>query len=264
VTGPGILDAWWLPLLAAPFAGSLLGVLIRRLPEGRPVLIARSACEACGARLRARDLVPLLSFAWLRGRCAACGARIGAFHPAVELAAVAVAACAVVAGGGTAMVWCGCALGWTLLALGWIDLEHMILPDALTLPLILGGLFATWWLDPEAVADHAIGAAAGYLVLRGVGLAYRALRGREGIGQGDAKLLAAAGAWAGWAALSPIVLIAALGGIAAALVLRLRGRQVEATTALPFGPALALALWLVWLYAAAQAGMAPEEWGGFG
>ena len=85
------MGSWWLPVLAAPFIGSFLGVLIHRLPEARPIGMARSACESCGDTLGARDLVPILSYLALRGRCRACGAPIGGFHPAVELAALAIA-----------------------------------------------------------------------------------------------------------------------------------------------------------------------------
>lgn len=241
-----------LPVLLGPFAGSFLGVLIRRLPEGRPVALARSACEGCGSALRARDLVPLASFVALRGRCRACGAAIARFHPAVEIAASAVAAIAVLAAPDAAHAWAGCVLGWALLALAWIDWEHWRLPDALTLPLLLLGLAATGLLAPPPLlaplTAHAAAAALGYLAFRGVSALYRRLRGRDGLGEGDAKLLAAAGAWVGPAALSSVILVAALAGLVLALGLRLRGRAVGSDTALPFGPCLAFATWAVWLW----------------
>jgi leader peptidase (prepilin peptidase)/N-methyltransferase len=236
------------PLLFAPIVGSFLGVLVRRVPAGRPVALARSACEACGHALAARDLVPLGSYAWLRGRCRYCGAPIGAFHLAIEFAALAVAASAVVVETDPARVWVDCGLGWSLLALAWIDWRHMLLPDALTLPLLLGGLLATAWLDPDQAYAHAAGAALGYLSLRLLGSAYRRLRGREGVGAGDAKLLGAAGAWVGWEALPSVILLSALLGLAAALALHLRGAKLERTTKLPYGPCLALAVWSVRLF----------------
>ena len=242
------LAAWVWPLLAAPFVGSFLGVLIRRLPAGRPVALARSACEACGATLAAQDMVPLASFAALRGRCRACGAAIGWFHPAIELAAVLVAAWAASVDHAPGLLWAGCGLGWALLALAWIDCEHMVLPDALTLPLVLAGLGVTWLAAPSAIGDSALGALAGYLALRGLALGYRRLRGRDGLGEGDAKLLAASGAWLGWAALPRVVLIGAVAGLALAGVQAARGRRPHGATALPFGPCLALGTWLVWLY----------------
>ncbi len=139
-------------------------------------------------------------------------------------------------------------LGWTLLALAWIDAEHMFLPDALTLPLVLAGLGVCALLERWSLADHALGAALGYLAFRAVAIFYQVWRGRTGLGGGDAKLLAAAGAWLGWQALPWVVLAASLAGIAAALIARLLGHPVSRATALPFGPFLAIAIWLVWLY----------------
>jgi leader peptidase (prepilin peptidase) / N-methyltransferase len=145
-------------------------------------------------------------------------------------------------------LWADCLLGWTLLTLSWIDWRWMRLPDILTLPLLLAGLFFTFVTQPLAITDHAGGAAAGYLALLGVAWCYRIMRGREGIGAGDAKLLAAAGAWLGLARLPFVVLLAALLGLGAAASLALGGRTLRADTALPFGPCLAIALWLLWLH----------------
>jgi len=238
------------PLLLAPFAGSLLGVLIRRMPDGRAVVLARSACEACGTRIAAQDLVPLVNQLWLRGRCRACGARIAPMHLSIELAALGVAAWAWLdAGAGDlGRLWAGCVLGWLLLALAWVDWEHWLLPDALTLPLLMAGLGATLMLQPDRIAAHAGGAALGYLGFRAVAALYRRWRGREGLGQGDAKLLAAAGAWLGWEALPMLVLIAALIGIPVAVVAGLRRGSVHGRTAIPFGLPLAAACWLLWLH----------------
>jgi leader peptidase (prepilin peptidase) / N-methyltransferase len=125
----------------------------------------------------------------------------------------------------------------------------MILPDILTLPLVLAGLGFAWFLEPERIVDHAAGAAIGWLLFWAVSRLYRLLRGRAGLGEGDAKLLAAAGAWVGWFGLGPVMLVAALTGLAQALAIRLRGGEATAATAIPFGPPLAFATWLVWLYA---------------
>lgn len=241
-----------LPLLLSPFIGSFLGVVVRRLPLGLPITLARSACEGCGRTLPPQDLVPLLSFAVLRGRCRFCRAGIARFHVWIELAAIAVAAWAALVTPDSASLWANCALGWWLLALAWIDWDHLRLPDVLTLPLLVLGLVATWWLaDPDTAANHALAAAAGYLAFRGVALAYRMLRRREGLGQGDAKLLAASGAWVGLAGLPSVVLGAALIAVAATLMQRLFQRQA-ADTPIPFGPYLALATWLVRLYGTAD------------
>lgn len=240
---------WLWPLLAAPFVGSLLGVLIRRLPTERPVALARSCCEACGVTLGARDLVPLASYAMLRGRCRRCGTRIAPFHWHIELAAVLVPASALACGIEGDAVWAVSGAGWVLLALAWIDAEWMLLPDVLTLPLLLAGLVATWWFDGDEVSEHAVAAGLGWVALWLVALVYRRLRGRDGLGDGDAKLFGALGAWVGVAGLADVLLGAALAGLGWAGLLRLRGRALSATTALPFGPFLALAGWAVLLAA---------------
>jgi leader peptidase (prepilin peptidase)/N-methyltransferase len=244
IAGAGI--AGWSAVLAAPFVGSFLGLLVRRLPEGRPVAWGRSGCEACGAVLQARDLVPLLSWLAARGRCRFCRQPLGWFYPGIELAALAVALLAIAVDGGDA-VWLDCVLGWWLLTLGWIDLRTGLLPDALTLPLVVAGLAAAAALDPEDLASRALGAVLGWLGLWAVGALYRQWRGRAGLGGGDPKLLAASGAWVGAAALPQVILLAALAALAAALGLRLAGRRLGLHSALPFGPFLALATWLVWL-----------------
>ncbi len=239
----------WLPLLLAPFIGSFLGVLILRLPQGLPVVWARSACPHCGHRLGVAELLPLLSWLAQRGRCRACHAPLGAFYPAVELAALAVAALAVaVDAADPARAWAGCAMGWALLALAWIDLRHLRLPDALTLPLIPAGLAATQWLYPAALLDHAVAAILGYGSFALLAWGYQRWRHRPGLGAGDAKLLAACGAWLGLEALPNLVLLAALLGLAAALVQHWRGQPLRAETAMPFGPALAAAGFALWLF----------------
>jgi leader peptidase (prepilin peptidase)/N-methyltransferase len=239
---------WPLMLLLAPIIGSFLGVLIRRLPCGRPVGFARSACESCGTVLTARDMIPLLSYWLQRGRCRHCGAAIGGFHPAIELLAVGVVLWAMTVDGGDWLI-ADCVLGWILLALALCDWRSYRLPDALTLPLILLGLTATWWLRPEELTAHALAAALAYTAFRVISWLYRRLRGREGLGQGDAKLLAAAGAWVGLVPLGDVVLAAAAIGLLLAVFLALRmGRPLSGQTVLPFGPCLACATWLVWLY----------------
>lgn len=239
--------AGWALLVAAPFIGSFLGVVIRRLPEGRALVWARSSCESCGAVLRPGELVPLVSWMISRGRCRHCGAVFGWFYPAIELAALAVALIALALDDAEA-AWLDALLGWWLLALAWIDLRRWILPDALTLPLILAGLLAAVAFDPDALAHRAFGAALGYVALRLIAWAYARLRGREGLGQGDAKLLAAGGAWLGAMALPQVILLAAVGGLIAAAALRLSGTPIRAHSALPFGPFLALAIWALWLF----------------
>ena len=239
----------WLALVAAPAIGSFLGVLVRRLPQGRPVVASRSACEQCGRVLGPAELVPLASFAWLRGRCAGCGAAIGWFHPAIEAAALALAVPVVLAADGDSLtLWAGCVLGWTCLALALIDLRHQRLPDALTLPLLLAGLAACWWRSPGLLGAHSLAAALGWLGFRALAVLYRRLRGIEGLGQGDAKLLAAAGAWVGLAGLPDVfgggALLTLLGVLGEAAWHR---RRPGAGRRLPFGPGLAAAMFATWL-----------------
>ena len=231
------------PLVVAPFAGSFLGVLILRLPAEGLLASARSACPHCGAVLRPRDLVPILSYLTLRGRCRHCGKRIAAFYPGAEIAALAIAGSACFVAADPLWLWADCVLGWGLLALGWIDARTRLLPDVLTLPLLALGLMATAWLSPEDIAEHALAAAVGVTSFLAVAAAYRRLRGQDGLGMGDAKLLGVAGAWLGLAALPRVVFAAALLGILAAGAWRLSGRPIAATTAIPFGPFLALAIW---------------------
>ena len=237
----------WSLVIASPAIGSFLGVLIRRLPEGSPFVRGRSCCEACGTALRARDLVPVLSWLAGGGRCRYCGQPTGWFYPGVELAAVGIALAAVVIDGGQ-RVWLDCLLGWWLLTLGWTDLRSWLLPDLLTLPLIIVGLVAAVVLDPDQLTQRALGAALGYLSLAAVAAFYRALRDREGLGGGDAKLLAASGAWLGAAALPQVILLAALSALGAAACLRLTGTKLGRHSAMPFGPFLALATWVLWLF----------------
>jgi leader peptidase (prepilin peptidase)/N-methyltransferase len=237
----------WLLLVLAPIIGSFLGVVVLRLPEGRAIVWSHSRCEACSAVLAARDLVPLLSWLAARGRCRRCGHPLGWFYPGIEMAALLIAVIALGVDF-TPLAWLDSLLGWWLLALGWIDLRRWVLPDSLTLPLVVAGLLAAALFDPGALFDRTLGAAFGYLVLRAIAAAYRAVRDREGLGRGDAKLLSAAGAWVGVSALPQVILAASLLGLVTAGALRLFGIRLHAQSAIPFGPFLALAIWAVWLY----------------
>lgn len=239
--------SWVLPVLLAPFIGSFLGVVIVRLPVGRPVVLARSCCDRCGHRLSPRDLIPLLSYLLALGTCRHCGEPIGRFAILVELAATVLAAWA----GGSLTgepLWAACLFGWIMLTAAWIDMRTMLLPDALTLPLLLAGLMQTALTEPAELTDHALGAVLGYFLLSGVAWTYRRLRQREGLGLGDAKLLAAIGAWTGLGALPSVLLLAACLGLVAAAAARCLGKTVTSSTAIPFGPFLSLAGWLIWLY----------------
>ncbi len=238
-------EDWAVPLMAAPFLGSFMGVLITRVPAGRGVVAGRSCCEACGHTLGPAELVPVVSFMTLRGRCRWCNAPIPRVTLWVELSAVAVATSAAMAGERGALLWAGCALGWTLLTLGWIDALCQRLPDFLTLPLVLAGLAEAALLEPDALTGRALGAACAYLGFRLLALLYKWWRGQEGLGQGDAKLLAASGAWLGAWLLPDVLLVAAL----AALAFALRHGRIDRNARIPFGPFLAAGAWLLWLTA---------------
>ncbi|HSF94352.1 MAG TPA: A24 family peptidase [Thermohalobaculum sp.] len=234
-------------LITAPFLGSFLGLLVERLPAGESVVLGRSQCRSCNTTLGPRDLVPLLSWAVGRGRCRHCGVPLGWFHPGIELAAIAVALWSVAAAPGW-LAWASAGLGWTLLALAVIDRRHMILPDVLTLPLIPAGLAVAAFTPGGGIAHHLIGVAAGAACLGAVAWAYWRFRGREGLGLGDVKLFAAAGAWVGWPGLPSVLLIGAATGLAAACFRRRPEAVARADEPLAFGPYLALGLWITWVY----------------
>jgi leader peptidase (prepilin peptidase)/N-methyltransferase len=236
-----------LAVLVAPLIGSFLGVVIERLPAGRPILRGRSVCDRCGRPLGVRDLLPIVSFVARRGWCRCGETRLSVFYPVIELAALVVVVSAVVVLSGW-LLWASVGLGWTLLTLAAIDQRHLVLPDVLTLPLIPAGLLVAYGLGDSMLPDHLLGAIAGFGVLAALAWTYRRLRDREGLGPGDAKLLAAAGAWLGWQALPSVVLIAAASGLALALAASRGGGKLAWTSKISFGPHLALAFWLVWLF----------------
>jgi leader peptidase (prepilin peptidase) / N-methyltransferase len=233
-------------VLAALAFGSFVGVVALRLPSG-VTLLGRSRCDRCGNALAARDMVPVASFLWLGGRCRHCGVAQGEFYPAVELAALGLALWAWSATDGW-LLWASCGLAWTLLALALIDVEHQILPDVLTLPLMAAGLAVAWINQPGAILDNVAGAASGYALFSLVAWAYRRWRGRDGLGAGDAKLLAALGAWVGASGLPSVVLLGSLMALTAALAVRSFRLKGALQDRVAFGPALAAAGWLVWLY----------------
>ena len=237
----------WLILLASPFIGSFLGLLVDRIPQGRTVISGRSRCERCGHVLAARDLLPFASWLWLRGRCRYCKERIGLFAPAMELAALAIAIWAASETSGWIFA-ASCLFGWWLLVLAAIDWRTFILPDVLTLPLAVVGIVISYAIDPAGPTGHLIGALAGFLVFAALGFAYARLRGREGLGFGDAKLMAALGAWLSWQGLPTVLLLAAMTGLLFVLGRSVLHRRLAPAEPIPFGTFLAFAGWLVWLY----------------
>lgn len=229
--------------LVGAILGSFLATLILRWPQGRGVAHGRSACDGCGRTLAGRDLIPLLSAMVQRGRCRTCGARIDPLHGRVEAGCAVIGALAI--GGMPDVGGIGWALlGWLLLTLAILDWRHFWLPDALTLPLAFLGLTIGLWATDVVLMDRIIGAAIGYGALLAISIGYRALRGRDGLGLGDAKLLGALGAWFGWQALPFILLIASMLGLAVMLI---TGRAQDRTARVPLGTFLALAALPTWI-----------------
>jgi len=259
---PVMLDRQWRAQcaeLTAPEpvpAGATITPSVATAATNNPynLIVPRSACPSCRAPIKAWQNIPVLSWLLLGGRCANCRTRIGLRYPLVELLSAGL--CAAVAwkfGPG----WPAAAamlVTWFLIALAVIDLDHQLLPDALTLPLLWGGLLASLgWMEfsreslPVSPADSIIGAAVGYLSLWSVYHLFRLLTGKDGMGYGDFKLLAALGAWLGWRMLLPIVLCSAATGALVGISLIVTGRRGRSAP-LPFGPFLAAAGWLAMMW----------------
>ncbi|MFB4394426.1 MULTISPECIES: prepilin peptidase [unclassified Pseudomonas] len=249
--------------------GSFLNVLVHRLPimlerqwqqEAREVLglplvayqrfdlcLPASHCPHCQHRIRAWENIPVLSYLALRGRCPACKAAISRRYPLVELA------CAVLS---LATAWhfeaslealLALLLTWCLLALSLIDAEHQLLPDMLVLPTLWLGLVLNACGVFVPLTDALWGAVVGYLSLWSVYWAFKLVTGKDGMGYGDFKLLAMIGAWGGWQVLPmTLVLSSVVGAVVGLSLLALRKRAMGA--AMPFGPYLAIAGWIAWLW----------------
>lgn len=205
-----------------------------------------SHCPHCGHVLSWEENLPVFSYLCLKGRCKQCQAPIGWRYPAIELSTAGLFLWIFYQYGFSPafLVWAGFAAA--LLALAAIDADTRLLPDAITQPLVWSGLLAaSFGLTSISLTTALWGAAAGYLFLWSVYWLFKLITGKEGMGQGDFKLLAALGAWLGWPALLSLVLIASLSGIAGGIWLRVRQRMPE-DGYIPFGPFLALAgLWVM-------------------
>ncbi|EPC4027501.1 prepilin peptidase [Aeromonas salmonicida] len=252
--------------------GSFLNVVIHRLPimlerewqaeyrsyfssdtpqpeadERYNLMVPRSCCPHCNHPITTLENIPLLSWLWLKGRCRGCQAAISARYPLVELltALLSVAvAMTLTPGWGTLAALL---LTWVLVALTFIDLDKMLLPDQLTLPLLWGGLLFNLLGGFVSLGDAVIGAMAGYLVLWSLYWAFKLLTGKEGMGYGDFKLLAALGAWLGWQALPIVLLLSSLVGAIFGIGLILL-RNHHQSKPIPFGPYLAIAGWIALLW----------------
>jgi leader peptidase (prepilin peptidase)/N-methyltransferase len=223
-------------------------------PERFTLSAPGSACPACKAPIKAWQNIPLISWLALRGRCAACKARISVRYPLVELTTGILSAWVAWHFGFGASAACALLVTWALIALTGIDIDHQLLPDSITLPLMWVGLVAAVMVGPIAGApipvsahDAIVGAASGYVSLWLVFHTFRLITGKEGMGYGDFKLFAALGAWLGWKLLPLVILLsAAAGALLGILMIMMRGRDRSAP--MPFGPYLAAAGWLAMLY----------------
>lgn len=231
-------------VLISPAVGSFLGVLVDRLPRGEDVIRQPSACRTCGQTLAWADLVPLVSYLRRRGVCGACGDPIPAFVPLVEVGATATAIICVMLARSDLQAVLGCLLLWSLLALAVSDVLWFRLPDVLTGAVFVIALALVLEDPGRDLAAAGLGAAVGAGAFLAIRISYRAIRGRDGLGLGDVKLMAGLGALMGVAQLPLMVLIAAVLALAAALF---QGRALNRATPLPFGSALSVAAGALWL-----------------
>jgi len=256
---PVMLDRQWREQCAEMSSSApALAATGTEAPASRPepfnLIVPRSACPRCRAPITALQNIPLLSFLLLRGRCASCGALISARYPLVEALTGALSALIAWRFGFAWPELAALLLTWFLIALTFIDIDHQLLPDSLTLPLVWLGLFLSLWSSqaggaavPVDTRSSLIGAMAGYVSLWSVYHLFRLLTGKDGMGYGDFKLFAALGAWLGWQMLLPTILIAALTGAIVGLGLIVLRRH-DRSAPIPFGPFLAGAGWLMLMF----------------
>jgi len=255
---PIMLEREW-RAQAAEFAASIddtgaAATWVEGVAEQFTLSTPRSACPACKAPIKAWQNIPVISWLLLRGRCASCNAGISRRYPLVELASGLLSAWVAWHFGFGVPAACALLITWSLIALTGIDIDHQLLPDGITLPLMWAGLLAAVVVGPIAgspipvsARDALIGAAAGYGSLWLVFHIFRLITGKEGMGYGDFKLFAALGAWLGWKLLPLVILLsAATGAVIGILMIVLRGRDRAAP--MPFGPYLAAAGWIAMMY----------------
>jgi len=251
---PLMLERQWREQCAELTEQSATAASPAAAPEVFNLLVPRSACPSCRTPITALQNIPLLSWLMLRGRCASCGKPISVRYPLVEALTAILSGLVAWRFGFGWPALAALVLTWYLVALAFIDIDHRLLPDTLTLPLLWVGLFLSLWSArsgaaaiPVDVRSSLIGAMAGYVSLWSVYHLFRLLTGKEGMGYGDFKLFAALGAWLGWQMLLPTILVAAVvGAVVGIAMITLRGHS--RSTPIPFGPFLAAAGWLMLMF----------------
>lgn len=210
------------------------------LADAPGIVTPRSHCPVCHHPIAWYDNIPVLSWLLLRGRCRHCGTAISLRYPVVELLTAILSVAVVMWFGASAQALSSLLLVWALIALTGIDLDHQLLPDQITLPLLWLGLLLSVFGVFVTPTESILGAAAGYLSLWSIYHGYRLLTGKHGLGHGDFKLLAALGAWLGWMMLPLIILLASISGaLMGGVWLLWRGH--DRSQPIPFGPFLAAA-----------------------
>lgn len=236
-----------LAVLVGLALGSFLNVVITRLPQGESVWAGRSRCPRCRSPLSWYDNIPLCSFVWLRGRCRSCGAAIPWRYPLVELAGGLMALSLWQAFPDRLLLLAYAPFGLALIALTAIDLEHRLLPDAITIPGAILGLLLALILPQLSFPEAAAGFLAGAALFSGIGWLYEKWAGRRGLGGGDVKMLAMIGAFLGVWALPLVILISAgLGALTGLIQILGQGPKARGqwrTVSLPYGPFLAAGAW---------------------
>lgn len=206
-----------------------------------------STCPSCQHKIRAWENIPVLSWLWLKGKCSQCTSPISIRYPLVELTTAILSLIVAWHFGFSAQAIAGVIMTWCLVAMTFIDLDKMLLPDQITLPLLWLGLLLSIDSIYVTPVDAIIGAAAGYLSLWSVYWAFKLATGKEGMGYGDFKLLAALGAWIGWQHLAIVILLSSVvGAVIGITYLSLTKKDQQQP--IPFGPYLAIAGWLTFLY----------------
>jgi len=209
--------------------------------------IPASACPNCGHELRAWENIPVISYLFLRARCSSCGTKISIQYPAVELLTAAASVLAAYTFGVTIQTVAALFVTWALITLTLIDLKTQLLPDSITLPLLWLGILLSLFGVFTDLASSVIGAMAGYMILWSVYQVFKLLTGKEGMGFGDFKLLAALGALIGYSYLPQIILISSVLGSVFGISMLIAGRTKQQQT-IPFGPYLAIAGWIALLW----------------